>query len=131
MASIKDLQKQVEELTAQLAVAREVKPVVVVVEKAGKKAQALQLLMSHESLKSQRFADLLGIKVRNMQSVVHYLRDDGWAISEGGVYALQVNQKLIDFVHANANAAAFLRDRVGEYEAILAYRAAKSAPAAE
>ena len=126
MATVKELQKMVEELTAQLAVAKEVKPVVVVVEKAGKKAQALQLLMSHESMKSQRFADLLGVKVRNMQSVVHYLRDDGWLISEGGVYSLQVNQKLIDFVHNNANCAEFLQNRVGEHEAILAYRASKA-----
>lgn len=123
---IKELEALVAKLTADVEAAKAVAPTVVVVQKAGKKAEALSLLLKHPSLQTTKFASLMNINPKNVQSLVHYLRDDdGWYIPKGSPYSLQVNDKLVEYSLTH-KLEQFMLDRIDEYNAIKAYRASKA-----
>lgn len=120
---IAELEALVAKLTADVEAAKAA-PVVVV--KAGRKAEALSLLLKHPVLQTAKLAALMGIEPKNVQSQLHYLRrDDGWNIPLGSPYSLQANDQLVAYIKTH-QVEQFIIDRCDEYEAIKAYRASKA-----
>ena len=128
---IAELMAKVEQLTNDLSAAKEVaatQPLteVVIVTKSGQKARALQLLLEHPVLSTTKYAKLLGISAKNMQTLMSYLRDEGWLVAKGGQYSLIANDQLVEYVRTH-KCEQWMVDRVDEYEAIKAFRAARAA----
>ena len=126
---IAELMAKVEQLTNDLSAAKEVAVAtqqVVIVEKTGQKARALQLMFEYPVLSTIKYAKLLNISAKNMQTLMNYLRSDGWDVAKGGQYSLIANDKLVEYVRTH-KCEQWMVDRVDEYEAIKAFRAARAA----
>jgi hypothetical protein len=90
--------------------------------KVGRKEEAIALLMQHASLTTKKFATLLaGITPKNMQSVVCYLRADGWNIPKGDRYELHVNEMLLKYA-TDHKVPAMMQARIDEYNELIEVR---------
>ena len=119
MSKITELEALVASLRAEVEAAKT--STVVVVEKSGRKAEALELLMNNSSLTTTKFASLLGITSKNMQSVVCYLRADGWNIPKSDRYELHVNEMLLKYA-ASHKVSAIMQARIDEYNELIEVR---------
>lgn len=127
MGKIQELEALVASLTAEVAAAKSANVVVetVYVKNDRQQDEALELLFNNATLLSNKFAGLLNISVRHMQSLMTYLRRDGWAVTKGGVYELHINEHFIANV-GKRKLAAFMQHRLDEYNLIKELRAKRS-----
>lgn len=122
---IAELEALVAQLTADVKAAKAVAPIIVV-QKSSRADEALAILLKHPMISTDHFARLMQIQPRNMQSVVHALRNAGWNVPKGSPYSLQVNDQLVALSKAR-KLEQFMVDRIDEYEAIKAFREARAA----
>ena len=128
MSKVQELEALVASLTAEVAAAKSAAVVetVVYVKNARQQDEALELLFDNAVLRTKKFASLLNLQDRHMQTLMTYLRRDGWLVTKGGEYSLLVNEYFIKTVGKRV-LKPFMQHRLDEYNLIKELRAKRSA----